>query len=90
MISHYLFDDPTEYPFVSLESLASEEDDMRRPMAASAYKPHYPSKFVDDEERMDRYVRDALAEGDHIRKITAGRRILEDRTHSDLMNAYRL
>lgn len=88
MISHYLHDDPSEYPFVSLEEFG--EDEMRRPMAASAYKPHYPSKFVDDEERMDRYVRDALAEGDHIRKITAGRRILEDRTHSDLMNAYRL
>lgn len=99
MISHYLHDDPSEYPFVSLETLA--EDEMRRPMAASAYKPHYPSKFVDDEERMDRYVRDACAEGDKIRAICATRRILEDRseaaqsnsvgkTQRDLLNAFRL
>lgn len=87
-LSHYLQDDPTEYPFVSLETLG--EDEMRRPVAASAYKAHFPSKFIDEDEKMDRYVRDAAREGDRIRTICATRKILEDKSQRELLNAFRL
>lgn len=52
-----------------------------------------PSKFLDQddqEKKISEHVQDAYAYGNKIRAMCSGRRILEDRTNYELLNAYRL